>query len=86
MHSYPFSGNFRELEHVIENAFYKSMQEEITSDCFELEGIEHKIDKETTSDQTIEAVKREHISKILNIYKNRKKSAEVLGISVRQIY
>ena len=64
----------------------KCIEKEITSDYLELEGIEHKIDKKENIGQTIEDIKRAHILKILNIYKNRKKSAEVLGISVRQLY
>jgi len=89
--NYEFPGNFRELQYIIENAFYHTVGNLIESDTFEFSttGDISNLQDSCSSDfttLTLEEMKEQHIKKILDLFKNKNKAAEILGISTRQLY
>lgn len=80
-------GNYRELSHIIENAFIKCSDELITPDYIEIE--DETSDNKLSSRQnifTLSQIKKFHIQKVLKLFKTKKEAAAVLGITERQLY
>lgn len=81
---YNWPGNVRELEHVIEGAIIMSAGQEIDVPDLHLTDPHSDPIPETLA---IDAVERQHIEKVLKMFKgNRKKSAVALNISEKGLY
>jgi DNA-binding NtrC family response regulator len=87
LESYPFPGNVRELQHLIERGLLLSKGNIVEVEDLLLSPISSgEIEKPLTL-KTLEELEMEHIEKALHTLSwNKTKAAEALGISVRNLY
>lgn len=87
--NYQFPGNIREMSHLIERAVLLSHGELINEKDLFPQGVERSDEKHSSSDELIslEELEKRHI---LYVYeqcdRNKTKAAEMLGISLRNLY
>ena len=91
--SYPWPGNIRELENVIERVVAIEERETITTSCLPKELLQperREIDLEIKPgfklNETIEAITRDYVQKALEMSRGKlKEAAELLGVNYRSI-
>jgi len=91
--SYPWPGNIRELENVIERVVAIEERETITTSCLpkellqpEKREIELEIKPGFKLNETIEAITRDYVQKALEMSRGKlKEAAELLGVNYRSI-
>ncbi|MEQ6377310.1 sigma-54 dependent transcriptional regulator [Bacillaceae bacterium S4-13-56] len=90
LRSYPFPGNVRELFHILERGCLLSVGNQIKAKDLLLPGMDDtSLQKEDSQKQThsLEELEKNHIRKVLHEVRwNKTKAAEILGISVRNLY
>lgn len=88
LQNYDFPGNVRELHHLIERGLLLSKGKMIEADDLLLPNRPRKIVQvQECTLCTLEELEKEHIEKVLNKFDwNKTKAAEVLGISIRNLY
>lgn len=85
--NYSYPGNIRELHHIIERGLLLSENDLIDEDVLLLPNQLHKSDSSPTEHWSLEKVEKDHIEKILiRLEWNKTKAAEILGVSVRNLY
>ena len=88
--SYDFPGNIRELQGLVESAFYENVDKTIPSEKLEIPiapaNSEIKESHNGTKIITLEELKSYHIKSTLERLKTKKEAARALGISARQLY
>lgn len=92
LQQYEWSGNFHELEAVLESAFQKSQIDNSKKNLISLIEPEHidlkfqEKELEFTIGQKLDEVERKYILQTLYfVHQNRTKAAEILGISIRTL-
>ncbi|AZU62195.1 sigma-54-dependent transcriptional regulator [Neobacillus mesonae] len=88
LQSYDFPGNVRELHHLLERGMLLSTGNIIEASDLLLQAADKSNSKETHADLcSLEQLEKEHIKKVLaELNWNKTKAAEVLGVSVRNLY
>ena len=82
--NYPFPGNIRELENLIERAFILADSEMLTTHDFD---IDTQMNTFEVKKGTIKEVEKDAIRKALNRWEgNRTKAADELGITRRTLF
>lgn len=82
---YQWPGNVRELRNVIERAIILAENNLVTERCLPRELVEGN--REEASPLSLASVERRHITKMLDYFEgNRRKTADVLGISRKTLY
>lgn len=88
--SYPFPGNVRELLHIVERGCLLSAGNQIEAKDLLLPGMDGGfLQKKDSQEQarSLEELEKKHIGKVLHeVGWNKTKAAEILGISVRNLY
>lgn len=83
--NYDFPGNFRELQNIIESAYYKSDSKIISNEHLSFFN-EIKNFNNTQSKLSLEEMKEYYIKKVLRNTNSKKEAADILKISIRQLY
>lgn len=84
---YDFPGNVRELKHIIERGVLLSSSNIIETDDLLLPHVKRSNNTHEASLLTLEEIEKIHIKNVLiQVDWNKTKAAEVLGISVRNLY
>ncbi|WP_066398866.1 sigma-54-dependent transcriptional regulator [Neobacillus mesonae] len=88
LQSYDFPGNVRELHHLLERGMLLSTGNIIEASDLLLQAADKSNSKETHAALcSLEQLEKEHIKKVLaELNWNKTKAAEVLGVSVRNLY
>lgn len=89
LQKYHFPGNVRELHHLLERGILLSKGNTIEADDLLLANVQKVRLKEVSTYHlcTLEQLEREHIEKVLSeVEWNKTKAANVLGVSVRNLY
>jgi len=90
--NYPFPGNVRELDHIIERAIIFASDDIIKPEDLNLPSTDKKnlpayANSESTAILTMEDAEKNHITNALNFFKwDRAKTAYNLGISIKTLY
>ena len=90
--NYPFPGNVRELDHIIERAIIFTSDDTIKPEDLNLPAIDKKklpanANNESAEIITMEEVEKNHITNALNFFQwDRAKTAYKLGISIKTLY
>jgi len=82
--NYEFRGNFREIQHIIEKAYFKSDNIEITTNDFEFD--ENKTNNNPNEILSHDENKIRHIKNILKVSRTKNEAAKKLGISRTLLY
>jgi len=83
---YDFPGNYRELKNILESAYYKCEDNLITENLIDIKPNITVIENIQTPKLTLENVKEQYIKKVIHHYEDKNKAAEILGVSLRQLY
>jgi len=83
---YEFPGNYRELRNIIESAYYKTEDEIITENFISIRQSSECCEKPKKKPLSLEEKKREYIKNIMEVYQDKNEAADILGISLRQLY
>ena len=88
LQAYGFPGNVRELHHIVERGLLLSKGKTIEADDLLLPSHSRKLQPVIESELfSLEELEKTHIQKVLNEVKwNKTRAAEILGISVRNLY
>lgn len=87
LEQYHFPGNVRELGHIIERGLLLARTEVVEAEDLLLPNKDRKMDEKVNTLSALEDVEKEHIRYVLSKMEwNKTKAAEVLGISVRNLY